>query len=86
MKRHLLVAQRKYSPSWTVRDLNSLRQVSALKTYPVPAKYREQILVSVWFEKGVKTTVFFKYREVHVAEFIVSVHEIVELMGTNIVR
>ena len=41
-----------------VRDLHSLRQVSALETFPVPAKYLEKIVVVLWFEEGFKTTVF----------------------------
>jgi hypothetical protein len=41
-----------------VRVLYSLRQVSVLKTNPVPAKHRENILVSVCVENGFKTKIF----------------------------
>ena len=58
--------------------------MSALKTFPGLAKYGESMLERVWAEKGFKTTIL-KYREVHDAEFILSVHEIVGLIGTNTV-
>jgi hypothetical protein len=61
VQRHLLAGERS-SRVWggggmKVRDLYSLRQVSAMKTYPIPAKYREKILVIVWFENVFKITI-----------------------------
>jgi hypothetical protein len=53
----------KYWPSLKVRDLYSLRQVSALKKNPVPAKYRETNLVILWVEDGLKTTIFLSIRK-----------------------
>ena len=41
-----------------VRDLYTLHQVVAIKALPVPAKYREKILVIVWVENVFKTTIF----------------------------
>jgi hypothetical protein len=35
-----------------------LHQLSALTTYPVPAKYREKILISVWVKKVSDSTIF----------------------------
>jgi hypothetical protein len=40
-----------------VRDLYSLRQVSAMKIFPVPAKFRVKILVIAWVENVSETTV-----------------------------
>jgi len=44
-------------------DLYYIRQVLALKTLPVPAKHRENMLVGVWIGKVYKTTIFFSIRK-----------------------
>ena len=50
--------------------------------------FRQSKARKFWSSCGLKRALkphFLKYREVHYAEFIVSIHEIVGLIGTNIV-
>ena len=60
-----------------------LRQVSALKAVPAPSKHRE-IFGNCTGGRELKTSVLL-YREEHDPEMIVSMDEIVEMMGTNVV-
>jgi hypothetical protein len=68
---------------WNYHD-SEHRLILTTTSVPVPGTYREQILINVCVE-NVSTPKFLKYREVHDVELIVSVHEIVEMIGTNFV-
>ena len=84
MQRHLLAGERN---SGRVCRFKICISYARCRRY-IQVLFRQSTARKVWPSCGVKRALkprFFKYREVHDVEFIVSVHEIVELMGTNIV-
>jgi len=54
-----------------------------VKDISCSGKATQKILVIVWIEGGFKATIFLNTEKD--AEFIVSIHEVVELIGKNIV-